>query len=149
MADEILAHDGLARLLEIEFVELTADRVVATMPVNPRLYQPLGYLHGGASLVLAETVASVGAHLGRPPGKLVFGMEINANHVRPKQSGILTAVAVPLHRGQSSQVWDVKISDEAGKLVCVSRCTIAVVTPPPGKEPDHAPATEHPAISDR
>jgi 1,4-dihydroxy-2-naphthoyl-CoA hydrolase len=109
---------------------MTKTRVVATMPVTPRHHQPLGYLHGGASVALAETVASTGGYLNAPEGKIVFGLEINANHLRPKQSGTLTAIATPIHLGRSTQVWDVKIYDEAEKLVCISRCTVAVVDAP-------------------
>ena len=118
---------GLARTLGIEVRELTAERVVATMAVTPALYQPLGYLHGGASVALAETVASIGGFLNAPAGHAVFGLEINANHLRPVRSGQLTAIATPLHRGRTTQVWEIMISDAAGKLVCVSRCTVAVV----------------------
>jgi uncharacterized protein (TIGR00369 family) len=111
---------GLAATLGIDVRELTQERVVATMPVTPRHHQPVGYLHGGASVALAETVNC-------PPGKAAFGLEINANHLRPKRDGVLTAIGIPLHRGQTTQVWEVKIYDEAEKLVCVSRCTVAIV----------------------
>jgi len=111
----------------IEFVELAPERVVATMPVDERHLQPFGYLHGGVSVVLAESVASVGGFLNCPPGKAAFGSEINASHVRPKRSGELTAVGVPAHVGRRSQVWEVRINDEDDKTVCVSRCTVAVV----------------------
>lgn len=120
-------QDTLLRTLGIEFIELQPQRVVATMPITPRVHQPLGYLHGGASVALAETVASSGAYLNCPPGMTAFGLEINANHLRPKQSGTLIAVATPLHMGRSTHVWEVKIEDEAGKLVCVARCTVAIV----------------------
>jgi 1,4-dihydroxy-2-naphthoyl-CoA hydrolase len=122
-----LAREGLMGALGIELREVTAERVVATMPVTPRHLQPFGYLHGGASLALAETAASIGGHLSCPPGYAAFGLEINANHVRPKRTGTLTATAVPLHRGRTTQVWDIRVVDEADRLVCVSRCTLAVV----------------------
>ncbi len=118
---------GVGKNLGIEFVELTPERVVATMPVDERHHQPLGYLHGGVSVVLAESVASTGAFLNCPPGKVAFGSEINASHVRPKRAGELTAVGVPAHVGRRSQVWEVRITDEDDKTVCVSRCTVAVV----------------------
>lgn len=118
---------GLNRTLGIELTELTPERVVGTMTVTPAHHQPLGYLHGGASLALAESVASMGGALNSPAGTAVFGMEINANHLRPVRSGLLTATATPLHRGRSTQVWEVKIRDEQEKLVCVSRCTVASV----------------------
>lgn len=119
--------EGVGKNLGIEFVELTPERVVATMPVDGRHLQPFGYLHGGVSVVLAESVASVGGFLNCPPGKAAFGSEINASHVRPKRSGKLKAVGVPAHAGRRSQVWEVLITDEEDKTVCVSRCTVAVV----------------------
>ena len=118
---------GVTRDLGIEFAELEPGRVVATMPVDGRHHQPFGYLHGGVSVVLAESVASVGGFLNCPPGKAAFGSEINASHVRPKRGGTLTAVGVPVHVGRKSQVWEIRISDEEEKVVCVSRCTVAVV----------------------
>ena len=124
----MLERDWLGKTLGIEFPEATPARVVATMPVTPAHHQPFGYLHGGASVALAETVASVGGMLNAPPGKVVFGLEINANHVRPRQSGTLRAIGTPLHVGQTTQIWDIRIVDDADKLVCVSRCTLAVVS---------------------
>jgi 1,4-dihydroxy-2-naphthoyl-CoA hydrolase len=124
-----LARTGLLKTLGIEVRELTPEQVVATMPVTPDHHQPLGFLHGGASLALAETVASVGAFLNCPPGMICFGLEINANHVRPVRSGMLSAVGVPLHRGKTTQIWDVRIYNEQDKLICVSRCTVAITAP--------------------
>jgi uncharacterized protein (TIGR00369 family) len=123
----IFEREWLGKLLGIELRELTPERVVATMPITPAHHQPYGYLHGGASVALAETVASVGGAQNCPPGKGVVGLEINANHVRPRRSGMLTAVGVPLHTGQTTHIWEVKIYDETDKLVCVSRCTLAVI----------------------
>jgi uncharacterized protein (TIGR00369 family) len=120
-------RETLGRTLGIEMVEATGERVVATMPVEPRHHQPLGYLHGGATVALAETVASVGAYLAAPDGHTAFGMEINANHLRPKREGTLTATGEPLYTGRSTQVWQVDVRDERGKRVCVSRCTLAIV----------------------
>ena len=126
-----LGDGGLPATLGIEILELTDDRVVATMPVDARTRQPYGILHGGASVALAETVASLGA-AGRVDRSafMVVGQEINANHLRAKAEGIVTATAVPVHVGRSSQVWSIEIRDEAGKLVCISRCTLAVVPRP-------------------
>ena len=119
---------SLDRTLGIAYEELTAGRVVATMPVEPRVHQPLGYLHGGASVVLAESVASMGANVtAMPQGKAAFGLEINANHIRPKRDGMLRAVATPLHRGRTTHVLEVRIYDEAEHLVCAARCTLALV----------------------
>lgn len=117
----------ILEVLGIEFVEETPERVVATMPVDSRHHQPFGILHGGASVVLAETVASVGAHLNAGPGRTAVGMEINANHIRPIRSGLLRALATPAHVGRSSSVWEVRITDEQDRLVCISRCTLAFV----------------------
>lgn len=122
-----LTRGGLIEALGIEMRELTPERVVATMPVTPRHVQIFGYLHGGAGVALAETVASIGCFLSCPPGYGGFGLEINANHLRPMRDGLVTATGVPLHRGRTTHVWDVRIADEAGRLVCVSRCTVAIV----------------------
>lgn len=118
---------GLADLLGITFEEIEDERAIATMPVTPHHHQILGYLHGGASVVLAETVASHGATASALPEKVALGLEINANHLRPVQHGTLRAVGERLHAGRTTQVWQVRISDEEGRLVCVSRCTLALV----------------------
>lgn len=128
---------GLGGLLGIRFTEVAFDRVVATMPVVPTLHQPFGLLHGGASLALAETVASIGAWINiDQDDRMAVGLEINANHLRPVREGTLTATGQPLHRGRTTQVWDIRIEDERGKLVCASRCTVAVLQR----------ATEEPAV---
>lgn len=114
--------------LGIEVTEATPERVVATMTVDERVHQPYGILHGGASVALAETVASVGGTLSVGEGKRVVGLEINANHLRAKRDGVVTAVGTPLHQGRSTQVWQIELTDEAGKRVCVARCTLAVVS---------------------
>lgn len=118
---------SLLDTLSMTIVESTPERVVVTMPVSAAHLQPLGYLHGGASVALAETAASIGASRNAPDGMMVFGQEINANHIRSLQSGTLTATATPIHRGRTSQVWQTIIHDERERLICVSRCTIAVV----------------------
>jgi 1,4-dihydroxy-2-naphthoyl-CoA hydrolase len=118
----------MVEAIGIEFLELTPDKVVATMPVDPRTRQPFGLLHGGASAALAETVASVGATLNLDREKqMAVGIELNANHLRGKREGVVTATATPLHRGRKTQVWDIRIEDETGRLVCASRCTLAIV----------------------
>ena len=121
MDAESLARGGLLEALGIEVRELGPERVVATMPITARHLQPFGFLHGGASIALAETVASLGGLLHCPPGHAAFGLEINANHLRSKRTGGLVAPGVPLHLGRTTQVWDVKIADEDERLVCVSR----------------------------
>jgi 1,4-dihydroxy-2-naphthoyl-CoA hydrolase len=120
-------REWLGKTLGIEIRSMTPTRVVATMPITPAHHQPFGYLHGGASVALAETVASLGGALNCPPGRSVVGLEINANHIRPRRLGMLTAIGVPLHSGATTHIWEVKIYDEAEKLVCVSRCTLAVI----------------------
>lgn len=119
---------GLADALGIEIVELTRERVVATMRVDDRTRQPFGILHGGASVALAETVASLGAVMNvNLETSTAVGLEINANHLRAKRDGVVRATATPFHVGRSTQVWDIRIVDEQDRPVCVSRCTLAVV----------------------
>src|SRR5215467_15684855 len=115
-------------VLGIEIVEFSNDRVVATMPVDERTVQPFGILHGGASVALAETVASFGASACIDLARFAaVGQEINANHIRSKSSGVVTATATPIHIARTSQVWSIQIVDEKGSLICMSRCTLAVV----------------------
>ncbi len=122
--------ETLLKTLGIEIVEAGKERVVARMPVTAKVHQPFGVLHGGASVALAETVASTGAWMNVDQAReRVVGIEINANHLRAKRDGTLTAVATPVHVGRRTQVWEVRITDESDKPVCVSRCTLAVVTP--------------------
>lgn len=118
---------GAAELLDIEIVEMSDEKVVATMPVTKKHHQPFGVLHGGVSVVLAESVASVGAFLAAPDGFVAMGIEINANHIRAVRDGTLTATATPVHRGRSTHVWQVEIKTDNDKLICVSRCTLAIV----------------------
>ena len=127
-------QETLLSTLGIEIVEATKERVVATMPVGPRVHQPFGLLHGGASVALAETAASTAAGMNvDQASEIVVGIEINANHLRARQAGTVTATATPLHVGRRTQVWDVRIVDEEGRAVCASRCTLAVVPrPDPG-----------------
>jgi len=126
-----LGNRGMQRLLGIELLEINDERVVATMPVDERTHQPFGILHGGASIALAETVASLGAANRIDREKFIgVGQEINGNHIRPKASGVVTAIGVPVHVGRTSQVWSIEIRDEAGKLVCISRCTMAIAPRP-------------------
>ena len=121
-------RETLLTTLGMEIVETTKERVVARMPVGPKVHQPFGLLHGGASVALAETVASIGGLMQVDRDKeMVVGLEINANHLRAKRDGMLTAIATPVHVGRKTHVWDVRITDEVGKLVCISRCTLAVV----------------------
>ena len=120
----------IGKAMPMRFEEVSRERVVMTMPVDSRVHQPMGLLHGGASVVLAESAASTGANLHCAPGMVALGQEINANHVRGVRDGTLRAVAEPLHVGRTSQVWSILIRDEQDRLVCVSRCTLAVVPAP-------------------
>lgn len=116
----------------IEFTEIGDDFITARMPVDPRTHQPAGLLHGGASVTLAETLGSTGAFMCVDPALYhVVGLEINANHVRGVREGWVTGTARPLHRGKATQLWEIKITDAAGKLVCVSRITLAVLEKKP------------------
>lgn len=137
-SDEIVARINTARegsvwdILDIRLISATKDKVVATMPIGPNHRQQVGYLHGGISVVLAESIASLGTVLNIDASRqMAFGLEINANHLRPKREGQLTGVATPIHRGRTTHVWEIKITDENDKLICISRCTVAVVDRPP------------------
>ena len=113
--------------LGIEFTELGPDFLRATMPVDRRTHQPYGLLHGGASVLLAETLGSTAAMLSVAEGERCVGIEINANHLRAVREGVVTGTARPLHVGRQTQVWEIRIEDEARRLVCVSRLTVAVL----------------------
>ncbi|TCN21343.1 hotdog fold thioesterase [Mesobacillus foraminis] len=114
--------------LGIEIVDLQKGKAVATMPVDERTRQPFGLLHGGASVALAETVASIGAYeLVDKEREAVVGLEINANHIRGKRDGMVTATGTVLHHGKTTMVWEIKITDEDNNLISISRCTIAVI----------------------
>lgn len=130
IGDDMLDHinRGMATTIGIELMIVTPDKVVATMPVDQRTRQPFGLLHGGASAALAETVASLGAFANIDQDKqAAVGLELNANHLRGKAEGIVTATATPIHRGRRTHVWEIRIEDEKNRLVCVSRCTLAIV----------------------
>ena len=123
------SHAGLlASHLGIEFTDFGDDYLRGTMPVVPHTHQPMGYLHGGASLVLAETLGSVAANCVVDPAKFrCLGQEINANHLRSVSDGLVVGTARPIHVGTRSQVWDIEIRDPRERLVCISRLTVAVV----------------------
>ncbi|WP_299012953.1 hotdog fold thioesterase [uncultured Photobacterium sp.] len=117
----------LVEHLGIEYCEFDDNSLSAVMPVDARTHQPLGMLHGGASVVLAETLGSLAANMCVDDGKYCVGLDINANHVRAVRSGIVKGKAVPLHLGATTQVWQIEITDERGRLVCTSRLTMAVM----------------------
>jgi len=125
-----LSTDTAMIPLGIVFTELGPDYLCGTMPVNANTKQPYGLLHGGASVLLAETLGSTAGGLCAPDGKGVVGIEINANHLRGVREGLVTGTARPLHVGASTQVWEIRIEDQAGRLACISRLTLAVVALP-------------------
>lgn len=123
---DLPSMDGtLMPRLGIEFVEATTERVEATMPVEGNI-QPFGVLHGGATAALCETVASVGGYLVAGEGRVALGVEINVNHLRSVTEGTVTAVATPLHVGNATTVWDVRVADDQQRQVAVSRVTLAL-----------------------
>lgn len=114
--------------LGITFLSFEKDKIKASMPVNEHTIQPFGILHGGASVALAETLASLGAWIHAGEGKSAVGVEINANHIRAVPRGqTVIGIATPVHTGRQIHVWDIEIETESGKKVCVSRCTLAIV----------------------
>jgi 1,4-dihydroxy-2-naphthoyl-CoA hydrolase len=125
------AHaDSIVKHLGIEFTEAGEDYLVARMPVDGRTHQPFGILHGGASVVLAESLGSTASWLllDDPTTQRAVGLEINANHLRSVRTGWVTGRCTPIHLGRTTHVWDIRITDEADKLVCISRLTVAIVT---------------------
>lgn len=125
-----LSEGTAIQALGIVFTDIGADHVRATMPVDARTKQPYGLLHGGASVLLAETLGSTAGNLCVPDDRLCVGVEINANHLRAVRDGVVTGTARPLHVGRATQVWEIRIEDARGRLACVSRLTLAVVERP-------------------
>ena len=122
MRTNMVAHLG------IELTELGEDFLAGTMPVDHRTQQPFGIMHGGASCVLAETLGSIAANLVVDASKqYCLGLDINTNHLRSVRSGLVTGIARPIHVGRNTQVWEIKIEDEAGKLASISRLTMMVM----------------------
>ena len=120
--------ENMGTFLGIRFSAVTEDSIEATMPVNERTRQPFGILHGGASVVLAETVGSVASWFVVDHDRYAaVGQEINANHLRPVREGLVTACCKPVHLGKTSHVWDIRLTDDRGRLVCISRLTVAIV----------------------
>ncbi len=115
--------------LGIEFVEVGDDFLRARVPVDERTRQPFGLLHGGVSVVLAETLGSIGAFYASPEGHRGVGLDINANHIRAATSGWVTGTARPVHIGRTTQVWQIDMVNDAGELTCVSRITMAILAP--------------------
>ena len=118
----------MGAFLDIKFTEVTDDALTATMPVDERTHQPAGILHGGASVVLAETLGSVASYMCIDPQKYqAVGLEVNANHLRPVKSGFVTGICKPLHIGAKTHVWEIKIYNDKRKMSCISRLTVAII----------------------
>ena len=125
------SENTLVAHLGIRFTEIGGDYLKATMPVDHRTHQPMGILHGGASVVLSETLASVGAFLCVDTSeKYCVGLEINANHIRSVRDGMVTGIGCPAHIGKTTQIWEVRITDEKNRLTCLSRVTMAILSNP-------------------
>ncbi len=121
----------IGALLDIQFTEIGDNFITGTMPVNERTHQPAGILHGGASVVLAETLGSIASYMLIDPEKYVaVGLEVNANHLRPVKSGLVKGVCTPIHIGAKTHIWDIKIYNDRGKMSCISRLTVAVINKP-------------------
>lgn len=115
-------------LIGIVFTEITEDSISARMLVNERTHQPYGILHGGASVVLAESLGSVASNMIIDSDKFIgVGLEVNANHLRPVKSGFVTGICKPIHIGGKTHVWDIRLFDDRGKMNCISRLTVAII----------------------
>lgn len=121
--------DTAAERLGIEFLEVGDDFIKARVPVDARTRQPMGILHGGVSVLLAETLGSCGAAFAAPAGHRAVGLDINANHIRSANEGWVTGVARPVHIGRTTHVWHIELTNEKGQLTCVSRITMAILVP--------------------
>jgi uncharacterized protein (TIGR00369 family) len=126
------ARHDIHELLAVEMLEATAQKVVLRLPVDWKVHQPYGILHGGVSALIAESAASMGGALAAGPGRSVVGIELNASHLRSVRDGHLTAVATPVRVGRTVQVWAIALSDDDGRAICEARCTLAVIDDPTG-----------------
>lgn len=125
-----LSKETIIELLGIEYINIGDNFLQATMPVDKRTHQPHGLLHGGASVVLAETLGSVAANLAVGDDKVCVGLEVNANHIRSIKKGTVTGKASAVHIGYSTQIWQIEICNERQQLICTSRLTVAVIDKP-------------------
>ncbi|MGO8825704.1 MAG: PaaI family thioesterase [Acidimicrobiales bacterium] len=137
-------HRSIHELLDVEVVEAGPTRVVLRLPVDWRVHQPYGILHGGVSALLAESAASFGAALAAGPDRSVVGIELNASHLRSLRDGHLTADATPVRVGRTIQVWRISLTDDDGRAICEARCSLAVLGAPGGA----AGAVRPPAFSE-
>ncbi len=122
-----ITKNTLVQHLGIKIIEIGDDYIIGSMPVDHRTHQPMGILHGGASVALAETLGSIAAQMTVAPGHHCVGLEINANHLASIKQGMVYGAAKPVHIGRSTQVWDIRITDDNDKRVCISRLTMVVL----------------------
>jgi uncharacterized protein (TIGR00369 family) len=128
--DGLPQGDDVHGLLGVRVVEATPDKVVMSIEVGPKVFQPYGILHGGVSALLAESAASFGGALNVEPDRIVVGTELNCSHLRSMSSGTLTATATPIRTGRRVQVWGIDLTDQDGRKICVARCTLQVLEAP-------------------
>ena len=125
------SKNHIGTLLGIEFSEVGEDFLCATMPVDARTHQPAGILHGGASVVLAETLGSIASYMCIDPDKYIaVGLEVNANHLRPVSSGLVKGICKPIHIGGKTHIWEIKMYNNKNKMNCISRLTVAILPKP-------------------
>jgi 1,4-dihydroxy-2-naphthoyl-CoA hydrolase len=135
MSDDMISripdYNDVNKVLGIEVVLLTLEKVVLQVEVGPKVHQPYGILHGGVSALLAEGAASLGGAVSVGADQIVVGTELNCSHLRSMTSGMLTATATPIRKGRNVQVWNIQLTDDKERLICVARCTLQVLKAPP------------------
>jgi 1,4-dihydroxy-2-naphthoyl-CoA hydrolase len=135
MSDDMISripdYNDVNKVLGIEVVLLTLEKVVLQVEVGPKVHQPYGILHGGVSALLAEGAASLGGAVSVGADQFVVGTELNCSHLRSMTSGMLTATATPIRKGRNVQVWNIQLTDDKERLICVARCTLQVLKAPP------------------
>jgi 1,4-dihydroxy-2-naphthoyl-CoA hydrolase len=127
-------YDDVNKQLGVEAVLVTPEKVILQVEVGPKVHQPYGILHGGVSALLAEGAASIGGAVSVAPDHIVVGTELNCSHLRSMRSGILTATATPLRKGRTVQVWNIELTDDKDRLICVARCSLQVLKAPSAPE---------------
>ena len=130
LIDQIPQGEDIHRLLGVEIIEATRERVVLEVEVGPKVHQPYGILHGGVSALLAEGAASFGGAINVAPEHIVVGTELNCSHLRSMSEGVLRATATPIRLGRSVHVWGIDLTDQDGRLICVARCSLQVLPAP-------------------
>lgn len=148
MSDDAISrfseYEDVNKQLGIEAVMATPEKVVLRVEVGPKVHQPYGILHGGVSALMAEGAASMGGAMSVWPDQIVVGTELNCSHLRSMTSGVLTATATPLRKGRSVHVWDIKLTDDQDRLICVARCSLQVL---PARQPTESTTTVGPTAS--